>query len=312
MIFTGVKSMKKQMVIAILCVVSLAVIVTGCSKKDDSKMSGEMSSADNTGISKKLQEVQKSGVLKVGSSGDVYAYIDQATGEFTGIDAEIIKEVAKRLGVKKVEMVLMPFSELILNLTSGNIDIICDGMYTRAERAKKIYYGDIWYTQGGSLVVQEDSPINSIADFDPKSTVVGYTSGTAWQSVVTGWEADKLIKQTIATGDQTDSLIALQYDKIDAFLTDSTAIESLQNNSPATLKGLRLCTEYKDSSETLGHIAPSVTFENIDFMHEINKVVYQLREEGFIEESMVKCGLIPSLHMITNSEEDRDPQVNSK
>jgi len=305
--------MKKQMVIAILCVVSLAVIVTGCSKKDDSaKKSSETSSADVTGISKKLQKVQKAGVLKVGSSGDVYAYIDQATGEFTGIDAEIIKEVAKRLGVEKVEMVLMPFSELILNLTSGNIDIICDGMYTRAERAKKIYYGEIWYTQGGSLVVQEDSPINSIEDFDPKSTVVGYTSGTAWQSVVTGWEADKLIKDAIATGDQTDSLVALQFNKIDAYLTDSTVIESLQNNSPETLKGLRLCTEYKDSSETLGHIAPSVTFENIDFMDEINTVIYQLRKEGFIEEAMVKCGLIPSLHMITNSEEDRAPLVNIK
>jgi len=303
--------MKKQMVIAILCV-ALAVIVTGCSKKDDSTKSTDGASMQDTGISKKLQEVQKAGVLKVGSSGDVYAYIDQATGEFTGIDAEIIKEVAKRLGIEKVEMELMPFSELILNLTSGNIDIICDGMYTREERAKKIYYGDIWYTQGGSLVVQEDSPINSIEDFDPKSTIVGYTSGTAWQSVVTGWEADKLIKQTIATGDQTDSLIALQYGKIDAFLTDSTAIESLQNNSPETLKGLRLCTEYKDSEETLGHIAPSVTFDNIDFMKEINKVVYQLREEGFIEEAMEKCGLIPSLHMITNSEEDRDPKVNIK
>jgi polar amino acid transport system substrate-binding protein len=64
-----------------------------------------------------LTKLREKGTLVVGSSGDApFAYIDQATGEFSGVDAEIIKEAAKRLGIKKVEMKLIPFSELILNL----------------------------------------------------------------------------------------------------------------------------------------------------------------------------------------------------
>ena len=63
-------------------------------------------------IARKLREA---GVLRVGSSGDApFAYIDEATGEFSGVDAEIIKEVAKRLGIAKTEMQLVSFSELIL------------------------------------------------------------------------------------------------------------------------------------------------------------------------------------------------------
>lgn len=310
------KKMKKTMAAVTGMFLMLGVSLWAGGQKDASGTGGAQepsaSSSDSAGVSKTLQTLRKKGVLRVGSSGDVYAYIDQKTGEFCGIDAEIIKEVAKRLGIAKVEMVLMPFSELILNLTSGNIDMITDGMYVRAERAQKVYFGDIWYTQGGSLVVKENSPIDGIPDFNPKSTIAGYTAGTAWQNVVTGWKENKLIKDAIATGDQTESLIALQYGKIDAFLTDSTAIESLRNNSPDTLKGLRLCKNYKDSSETLGRIAPAVSFKDIDFMKEVNGVVYQLRDEGFIEKAMKDCGLDPSLHMITNSEADRVSGVNTR
>ena len=97
--------------------------------------------------SAKLTELRESGTLKVGSSGDApFAYIDQDTGEFSGVDAEIIKEAAKRLGIENVEMELIPFSELILNLNSSNIDIIADCMYIRADRAEQVYLGEIWYT----------------------------------------------------------------------------------------------------------------------------------------------------------------------
>ncbi len=252
-------------------------------------------------VSAKLQELREKGKLVVGSSGDVYAYIDEETGEFDGIDAVIIKEVAKRLGIAEVEMSLMPFSELILNLNSGNIDIIADGMYIKADRAKQIYYGDVWYTQGGSLVVNEDSPIQSMDDFDPATTTVGFTTGTAWQAIVEGWAEDGLIKAAVATGDQTESLIALQYKKIDAFLTDSTCVEDLFGNSPETVEGLRLCA-FEDDENTLGHIAPSVAFGDEDFMAEINEVVAQLRDEGFLEQAFKDCGLDPELHMITNDE----------
>lgn len=218
----------KKFVLAITLVMSM--LMTGCGGASQSSSSeattestgSEASASGATGdVSEATQKIIDKGVLKVGSSGDLYAYLDQNTGEFVGPDADIIKEAAKRLGIPKVEMSLIPFSELILNLNSDNIDIIADGMYVREDRAQQIYYGDIWYTQGGALLAPENGTIDGQDDFDPSKTVVGYTPGTIWQTTVEGWAADGKIKEARATGDQTESIVALQNGKIDAFLTDS-------------------------------------------------------------------------------------------
>ncbi|HAH62518.1 MAG TPA: hypothetical protein DCL73_10535 [Treponema sp.] len=302
---------KNHVVLLVLALCAAAVLTVSCSKKTEAKPAAAETSSD--GASPFLQQLRKNGVLKVGSSGDSpFAYIDQKTGSFDGVDAEIIKEAAKRLGIQKVEMVLIPFSELILNLNNGNIDIIADCMYTRADRGEKVYFGDIWYTQGGGLLAAEKSTINGQTTFNPKTTRVGYTEGTAWQYVVQGWQKDGLIKEAVATGDQSGSIVALQYGKIDAFLTDSTVVESLFANSPDTLKGLKLCSGYTDVPETIGRIAPAVSFDHIAFMKEVNGAVMTLRDEGFLDSVFKKYGLDPKLHMITNDPAQRLCTVNSR
>lgn len=292
-----------------LMLVSMFIGLMGCGsdKKEETKTTTSSSSDEK--VSDKLKELREKGTLVVGSSGDApFAYIDQDTNEFKGVDAEIIKEVAKRLGIDKVEMKLIPFSELIINLNSDNIDIIADCMYIKKERAKQIYFGEVWYTQGGGLLVGEDSKIKSVKDFDPKKTVVGYTPGTIWQGIVEGWAKDGLISKAIASGDQTESIVALQYGKMDAFLTDSTVLENLFANSPKTVEGLKLAENYEDDASTIGHIAPSVAFGNEDFMKEVNEVVVELRDEGFIDKVFEEYGLDPDLHMITNEERVYEPE----
>lgn len=299
------KKVLKRLGVILLVIMSIGIM--GCGKTESTSDSG--SSSSDGEVSDTLKKIREKGTLVVGSSGDApFAYIDQETNEFKGVDAEIIKEVAKRLGIEKVEMKLIPFSELIINLNSGNIDVIADCMYIKKERAKQIYYGEVWYTQGGGLLVPEDSKISSVDDFDPSSTTIGYTPGTIWQGIVEGWAEDGLIKKAIASGDQTESIVALQYGKMDAFLTDSTVVENLFANSPKTVEGLKLAENYKDEESAIGHIAPSVAFGNEDFMKEINDVVVELRDEGFIEQVFKDYGLDPKLHMITNDERVYEPQ----
>ena len=321
--FTG-----KNIAVGIISMLMIpSMLLTGCGS--DSASSSEETTATSvteTGTtdydnsycvdgqpSETLQELREKGTLIVGSSGDApFAYIDQNTNEFCGVDAEIIKEVAKRLGIGNVEMKLIPFSQLILSETSNQIDIICDCMYVRADRAEKVYFGDIWYTQGGGLLVPEDSEIDGIDDFDPSSTVVGYTAGTSWQTAVEQWKSDGKIKEARATGHQTDSIVALQYGKIDAYITDSTVVENLLANSPDTLKGLRLAKNFQDDESTLGRIAPAVSFDKIGFMKEVNNVVAELREEGFLKKVFEDYKLDPELHMITNDQRTHDINTRSE
>ena len=157
--------MKKISRLFVLCVALTGMTIFGCSKK---AQTGGTSTAENTPqekVSKKLAQLRKKGVMIVGSSGDVYAYIDQKTGAFSGVDADIVIEAARRLGIPKVEMALIPFSELILNCNNGTIDLIADGMYnSNPDRAKKVYFSDSIYWQGGALLVQESSSYESQYD----------------------------------------------------------------------------------------------------------------------------------------------------
>lgn len=309
--------MKKKLLLFLMVTAMMVATLTGCGSKptESSSSSDTAKEYDNSYCadgkpSAKLTELREKGVMLVGSSGDSYAYIDQDTNEFSGIDAVIIKEVAKRLGIEKVEMSLISFSELIINLNEGNIDMITDGMYENPDRAKQIFYGNIWYTQGGVLVVQEDSAIDGQDTFDPKKTVVGYTEGTIWQGIVEGWQEEGLIKEARGTGDQSSSLTALQYGKIDAFLSDSTVMEDMVTRTPDAFKGLKFAENYKDPDAAIGRISPSVSFDDMDFMAEVNNVIEELRKEGFIEQAFKDCGLNPALHTV--AEDAVECTVNTK
>lgn len=310
--------MKMRKILSLLLTMVLFTsALTGCGSQGESSSSEESAGKEYDNHycvdgkpSKMLTSLREKGVLTVGSSGDSYAYIDQETNEFKGIDAVIITEVAKRLGIPKVEMSLINFSELIVNLNEGNIDMITDGMYENADRAKQIYYGNIWYTQGGILVVPEDSKIDGQDTFDADSTVVGYTEGTLWQQIVEEWQEEGLIKEARGTGDQSSSLTALQYKKIDAFLTDSTVMEDMVARTPDAFKGLKFAENYTDPDKAIGRISPSVSFDNIDFMKEVNNVIEELRKEGFIEQAFKDCGLDPSLHTV--AEDAIECTVNTK
>lgn len=255
--------MKKISRLFVLCVALTGMTIFGCSKK---AQTGGTSTAENTPqekVSKKLAQLRKKGVMIVGSSGDVYAYIDQKTGAFSGVYADIVIETARRLGIPKVEMALIPFSELILNCNNGTIDLIADGMYNSTpDRAKKVYFSDSIYWQGG----------------------------------VENWAKKGIIGEAVATGHQTDSIVALQFGKIDGFLTDSTVIEDLMTNAPDQVKGLRLAKGYVDDEIPPGHISFAANHEDADFIKELNAVFADLRAEGFIEKVFIKYDFDPALH----------------
>jgi polar amino acid transport system substrate-binding protein len=142
------KEMKN--LIKFLSIVSLSfILLVGCSS------GGQTTTGKST-----LAQAKENGVLVVGSSNDTpFAYIDKDTKQFTGIDAEIIKEVAKRLGIPKVEMKEVKFENLLVELNNKNIDIVTDGMYIKPERQKIANFTDVWYKEGEALNVRKGSTI---------------------------------------------------------------------------------------------------------------------------------------------------------
>ena len=244
--------------------------------------------ADDAGQSNKsaVERIKEKGVLTVISSNDVpFAYIDKDTKEFVGIDAEIIKEIAKRLGIEKVEMKQVKFENMLIELNKGEGDIVADAMYITEERKKIANFTDIWYIQGEGLIVLKDSELNSLEQLSDK--VVGAQKGTTFQPFLEELKKDGKIKDLTVFGSQAELLLAVNTKKIDAAVTDSATAAYAIKNDPS-LK-IKLASPYKPHFD--GSIGAAVRFEDQDLYDAVNAELQKLKDEGFILEVLEKYGL---------------------
>lgn len=259
------------------------LILAGCGSGSADTSSG---SEEKTEAKDTLEKAKEAGVLVVGSSNDApFSYVDKDTKEYSGIDAEILKEVAKRLGIPKVEMKEIKFENLLLELNNGNIDIVADGMYRKPEREKIALFTDIWYKQGEVLVVPKDSTIAGLDDL--KGKVVGAQKGTTFLEMAQKLKDEGKIGEVVTFGSSAELLLAANTGKIDATIIDGiVAAYSLKTDASLNLK---LVTPY--DAQAVGYIAASVRKKDTALAEAINKELKELKESGFILEVLKNYGL---------------------
>ncbi|MED1472150.1 ABC transporter substrate-binding protein [Bacillus salipaludis] len=272
------KRLTKMFLLTLLSIILLA----GCGGE---KTNGNADGSKDSSASA-LQRIKDKGVLVVASSNDVpFAYIDKDTKKFSGIDAEIITEVAKRLGIPKVEMKEVKFENLLLDLNNNNVDMVTDGMYIKPERQKIADFTNIWYTEGEALVVVKDSPIKGLDDL--KDKVVGGQKGTAFLEFAQKLQKEGKIKEVKVFNSQSELLLAVNTNKIDACITDS-AVAGYSITNDKTLN-LKLVSPYK--AEAAGNIGAAVRKSDKDLLDAVNKELDKMKEDGFILKTLKKYGL---------------------
>ncbi len=102
-------------------------------------------------------------VLKMGTSADYapFEYIDTAKGEEpTGIDIELAKMIAEKLGYK-LKIQDMDFGGLISALQNGQVDFVASAMSATDERKKSVDFSDIYYTSKHIIVSKKGSGIKT-------------------------------------------------------------------------------------------------------------------------------------------------------
>ena len=137
-------------------------------------------SAQESGQSR-LFQVQKTGVLRVGMTGDYQpmTYRDTATREFVGHQVDIGREIAKDLGVK-VEFVPTDWKTMINGLVANKYDIAISGTSMSLARAKTVGMIDSWGTNAFVPIVRKENAdtYKSWDDLNQKSRKAGVTLGT--------------------------------------------------------------------------------------------------------------------------------------
>lgn len=290
------KKVRKWLSLA-LAVCMIAAFTTGCQKKEDVKSTSDagtesaVSSQSGTessesGESSLLKKIKEQGYITIGSSNDApFCYQDVDTGELKGIDIEILKEICNRLGIPDIQMKVIDFSNLLVELNNKNIDMVVDGMYVKDDRLKIAAFTDKWYQEGEAVVIPKDSSIKSKDDLAGKN--IGAQPGTTFYDTAQAWLDAGKIGNLTAYDNQATLMTAVNMGKVDAVVTDGiVAGYTLASDSSLNLQ---LLSPYE--AEASGQIGAAVRFEDEDFMNEVNGALNAMKEDGSLKKIMSSYGL---------------------
>ena len=201
-----------------------------------------------------------------------YEYYD--ADQIVGIDAEIAKAVADKLGLElKIED--MEFDSIITSVASGKADIGLAGMTVTEERKKNINFSDSYATGVQVVIVKEDSDIASIDDLDGK--LIGVQLGTTGDIYCTGDYGEDAVEQF---NKGNDAVMALVTGKVDAVVIDNEPARVFVNEN----EGLVILDEaYADEEYAI-----AVKKGNTELLNQINAALAELKADGTLDAIVAK------------------------
>ena len=149
------------------------------------------SPAGGSDLGADTQAIVDRGVLRVGVKNAVvgFGYQDPATGEYSGMEIELAKKLADQLGVE-VEYTTVTAATRTELLDSGDIDCVLATFTITDERKESWDFTTPYYTDYVTVLVEDSSGIQSLADL--KDKLVGVSSGST--------SARSLVEAMIDTG----------------------------------------------------------------------------------------------------------------
>jgi cystine transport system substrate-binding protein len=218
----------------------VVLVLSACGSKaadNGDTNTGNTNNAAQSGGSE-LEQIKSAGVIKVGMMGTYrpYNFLNDKK-EMDGFDADIAREVAKRLGVK-VDFVSQEFSGLTPSLQAKKLDAIISQMTITDDRKKVLDFSDPYITNQVKIIVKEDNnDITKLEDFKGKTIGVGL--GTNDETYLRNEVLPKVGDFTIKTYDDViSSLKDLNAGRIDATINNLYALKPIVDANGFKIKAV--------------------------------------------------------------------------
>lgn len=233
----------------IIVLLCMIMLVAGCGKKDDSKL-----------------------IMVTEAGFAPYEYY--SNGEIVGVDVDIAKEVAASMG-KELVIKDIAFDSIINEVKTGKADFGAAGISYNEERAKNVDSTINYSTSKQVVIVKNDSGITNIGDINGKKIAVqlGSIADTYVSSTYKDASVVRQKKYLAAIED-------LNTGKVDCVVMDLLPAEQiLKTNS-----GLKIL----DGALVEDSYGMIVKKGNKELLNNINKVLEKLKNEGKIDEYIIK------------------------
>ena len=267
--------MKKSVLVG-LSVVLVAGMMMGCSKGDVE----EKTEKKEQSVSKGKNNSQDPIVISTTGQHAFFSETNEETGELEGFEIEVWEEIGKRLG-REIKWETAGFPGVIELLESGRVDTVADQIGITEEREEKYYFSDVYFYVPYRLVVAEDNnTIETVEDLYGKK--LGLLSDDIAYSYFDELDPDGKIEY-VNYEESTAVPADVAMRRLDATLMSSLHIESVKKESGLEIKGVGEPVYTENAGYPFAK-----TEEGKALRDDVNEVLKELKEEGFMKETAIK------------------------
>ena len=234
---------------ALIMAASVAACGPSAATPSDEGSTGSDSSSSSSATARTLDEIKKSGKLKVAVFSDKapFGYVDK-DGNYAGYDVYFAERLGKDLGVD-VEYTSVDAAARVDVLTSNKVDITLANFTVTDERKEKVDFAKPYMKVALGVVSPENAEITDVDQLKGKTLIV--TKGTT-----------------------AETFFALLDGRGDAFSTDNTEVLAWAKSNKGFKVGI---TELGDKDT----IAAAVQKGNKELLDWINDEIDKLGDENF-------------------------------
>jgi polar amino acid transport system substrate-binding protein len=254
-----------------LVALALALLLAACGGGDGREAAGTGTTPAAAGF-----RTRTPGVLTVATElpnppfvlGDDLDHLDG------GFEVDMVNEIAKRLGVERVQWVSFPFTKLVAGARCP-CDFAVNGVSILPDRRQRVDFSSPYFTANQGVLVREGTKVTGVADARQlKFGVQEATSGAAYLERIL-----KPVEPAREFATTTAAFAALRAGRVDAVMSDVPIVVDAAGRYP----GLAVVGQFK-TDEQYG----AVLAKGSRNTRPLSQVIDQLRDDGVLDQLFQK------------------------
>jgi len=274
--------MKKMLSIALVAMMALALAACSSTSTTTTPTPSALtptataSTVVATGQSH-VDAIKKAGKLTVVTSADYppYEFIDSETGEPAGVDMDIAKAIADKLGVKLEVKNIQDFDGVLASLQAGYQDLAISGFTPTDKRREVVDFSNPYSTTKNVVIVKAGNEKKYKSVSELTKATLGAQRGSEQEEIAT----DFVKASTVKTQTRIDTLLmSLSNGQIDAAIVE----EAVADAYLANISGLAKANLDLGYGETTYCVVSNKN--NDELMAIVNETISELQSSGKIDQ----------------------------
>jgi polar amino acid transport system substrate-binding protein len=216
-----------------------------------------------------LERARREGLIRIGFANEApWGYL-KPDGTLTGEGPEVFRVLAERIGIKKVEGVLVEFGSLIPGLQAKRFDVIAAALFIRPKRCAQVAFANPTVAVGNGLLVRRGNPkgLHSFEDV-AKNTDANISILSGSVDLQYAKDAGVPLERVVQLPDGASQLEALRSGRVDAISQNGPSIQIYANR---TGDEFERALPFHNTEKTIGYGAFAVRLDDTDLLEAVNQ-----------------------------------------